>query len=320
MLNMDNSNCIFVDDGAASELFNGAAELELVLQPWERHSYRLISWLEMLQFSARMFFWCGLYLRTIKNECILDSIPVAANQKILNVARDLSDTSRSRALIALRHVEAEFRKIGLRISADAVKDIVTILENKTDRRNCQWLMDQIGNIERLAERELEGKAFFYVPAERAKFFPRSDDQHIFGSEVAVAFQSATYDIAEAGICLALARGSGCVFHLMRVLEIGLTALGGKFGVSLEHTNWNPAIEEIESKIRGMHKDPTWKAQRDYREQQEFYAQVASHFGILKDAWRNYTMHVRGKYTEEEAELIFENVKAFTQKLAKRLHD
>jgi hypothetical protein len=91
-------------------------------------------------------------------------------------------------------------------------------------------------------------------------------------------------------------------------------------VSLEHTNWAPAIEQIESKIRNMHKDPAWKSLPDCKEQQEFYAQVASHFGILKDAWRNYTMHSRGVYTEEQAERIFDNIESFMQQLATKLHE
>jgi hypothetical protein len=107
---------------------------------------------------------------------------------------------------------------------------------------------------------------------------------------------------------------------MRILEIGLTALGAVFSVSLAHTNWEPAIREIESKIREMHKDPQWKALPDCKEQQEFYAQAASNFGILKDAWRNYTMHIRAKYTETEAEQIYNSVRAFMQKLAERLHE
>ena len=146
------------------------------------------------------------------------------------------------------------------------------------------------------------------------------DQRVFGKAVGDAFPSATYDIAESGACLALDRGTACVFHLMRVLEIGLTVLGAKFGVSLAHTNWAPAIEEIESKIRNMHKDPAWKALPDCKEQQEFYAQAASHFGILKDAWRNHTMHKRGFYTEEQAEHLFLNIKGFMQKLSERLSE
>jgi len=50
----------------------------------------------------------------------------------------------------------------------------------------------------------------------------------------------------------------------------------------------------------MHKDPIWKAKPDYKEQQEFFAQAASHFGVLKDAWCNYTAHARGKYDSNEA--------------------
>ena len=146
------------------------------------------------------------------------------------------------------------------------------------------------------------------------------DPHIFGSAVGNAFPSAMEDIAESGVCLALERGSACVFHLMRVLEIGLTMLGAEFGVSLARTNWAPAIEEIERKIRDMHKDPTRKSFPDCKQQQEFYAQAASHFGILKDAWRNYTMHARGFYTEEQAERIFENTKGLMQKLAEKLHE
>ncbi len=97
-------------------------------------------------------------------------------------------------------------------------------------------------------------------------------------------------------------------------------LGSKFGVSIAHTNWAPALDEIESKIRNMHKDAACKLLPDCKEQQEFYAQAASHFGILKDAWRNYTMHLRGKYTDQEAEDVFVGVRGFMQKLATRLSE
>jgi hypothetical protein len=60
--------------------------------------------------------------------------------------------------------------------------------------------------------------------------------------------------------------------------------------------------------------PTWK------EDEEFYAQAASHFMFLKDAWRNYTAHARGKYTHEEAQAIMMNVRSFMQKLATKLKE
>ena len=67
-------------------------------------------------------------------------------------------------------------------------------------------------------------------------------------------------------------------------------------------------------------DPTGRRLPTVRSSQEFYAQAASHFGVLKDAWRNYTAHARGVYTEEMAEDIFTNVKGFMQNLATRLHE
>lgn len=122
------------------------------------------------------------------------------------------------------------------------------------------------------------------------------------------------DIAEAGACLATLRATASVFHSMRVLERGLAALGAIFGVSLVNTNWGVAIEQIENRIREMHKDATWKLRPDCKALQVKYAQAASTFGILKDAWRNYTMHGHSTYTQEEAEQILLNTRTIMQKL------
>lgn len=274
----------------------------------------------MQYFQAWNFFWCGHRLQFIEQDCLLGSMLVEGDEPICFPTKDLDDKARNKALGSLRRIAEEFSAIGLRITAETTLDLVSELENTSRRRSFQWLMDQVKTIGDLSKKEIKGKAFFYVPEERMKFFPRVGDPHIFGKAVNKAFPSATYDIAESGVCLSLDRGTSCVFHLMRVLEIGLSVLGAKFGVSLAHTNWGPAIEEIESKIRDMHRDAAWKTLPDCKEQQEFYAQAASHFGVLKDAWRNYTMHARGVYTEEGAERIFENVKGFMQKLAERLHE
>jgi hypothetical protein len=47
-----------------------------------------------------------------------------------------------------------------------------------------------------------------------------------------------------------------------------------------------------------------------------FAGIAAYLHHVKDAWRNTTMHPKRTYTEEEAERIFENAKAFMQGLAK----
>jgi hypothetical protein len=273
----------------------------------------------MLQFSAYMFFFCGRTLREVRSDCLIGSIP-DGNAPVLALGRKLDDISINKAKKALAFVEVEFRKIGLVITAETAKEIIEEIDEPVPVKSFQWLIDRVESLEGLADKELNGKCFLYVPAERAKFWPTTSKPNIFGDKVASSFPSASFDIGNSGACLATMASTAAVFHLMRVLEIGLAALGNVFDVSLSHTNWAPAIEEIESRIRGMRQDPMWKALPDCKEQQEFYAQAASHFAILKDAWRNHTMHVRGKYTEAEAERIFETVKAFMQKLAERLHE
>jgi hypothetical protein len=59
---------------------------------------------------------------------------------------------------------------------------------------------------------------------------------------------------------------------------------------------------------------------DWKDQQEFFSQAASHFMIIKDAWRNYTAHARGKYTDDEAETILINVRSFMPKLSGKLYE
>ena len=100
---------------------------------------------------------------------------------------------------------------------------------------------------------------------------------------------------------------------MRSLELGLTAFARIFWVPSDHTNWQTIIQEIEKEIKNMGQNQNKTS--DWRVKQEVYSQIASSFMIFKDAWRNYTAHARGKYTEEEADAIYRNVHAFMKRLA-----
>jgi hypothetical protein len=164
------------------------------------------------------------------------------------------------------------------------------------------------------EKELSLKLFLTMPHDKAKLF----DNPGFGDDTTNAFPSAKYDIQEAARCYAVGRNTACVFHLMRVLEIGLSVIAKQFNVSLDYTNWETIINQVEKAIAATDQAPnrsaTWKDDR------EFYSQCASHFRVVKDAWRNYTAHVRGKYDEQEALDMLGNVRGFMQKLAMRLHE
>lgn len=187
-------------------------------------------------------------------------------------------------------------------------------------------------LRRRVEEDLEEGVLFWVePSKIRMFFARTDDDGqslivlknadaLLSPQIVQKFPSAVQEFEEAVKSFVNDRSTGCVFHLMRALEFGLAALGKIFNVSLEHTNWGPAIEKIESEIREMHNDAKWRTLPDWKDQHEFYSQVASHFGVLKDAWRNHTAHVRSKYDQEDALEILQGVRAFFRKLARRLSE
>ena len=290
-----------------------------VLQPWELAPFGLITWRDMLQFSASSFFWSGRALRANREDCILGCATCLDGQVVFAMPKDLDEEAKQKALERLADVVKQFRGIGLSISADTAKELAEELKGDS-RHSFQWLHDEVRSIERIAEKELRGKFFLYIPPERLRLWPDIKGTCLFGREVIDKFPSAGYDIMCSGLAFGTALSTASVFHLMRVLEIGLSALGNVFDVDLKHTNWEPALKEIEKKIADMRSDPKWKVLPDCKEQQEYYSQAASYFRTVKDAWRNYTMHRRAKYTEEEAEQIFNAVKGFMQKLAERLSE
>jgi len=279
----------------------------------------------MDQFSASVTYWAGQIIESIKRDCIAHAGGGGdrAYSFTSHALYEPIDTKTfTKAVECLPKIEEHCRKIGLEIAADTIQAELLVPMNDVRQRplTYEWLLQHISTIQRLIQREMSTRLFLYVPPDKARYWPRATTPYPFGEVVYKAFPSAHFDIHNASVSIGVGLATAAVFHLMRVLEIVLAALGSKFGVSLAHTNWAPAIEQIESKIREMHKDPTWKALPDCKAQQEYYAQAASYFGIIKDAWRNYTMHARGKYTEQEAEHVYNNVKAFTQKLAERLSE
>lgn len=167
------------------------------------------------------------------------------------------------------------------------------------------------------ENETSLRTFFAVSPERAKYYV-AEGQHLFGDKVEKAFRSTVFDSAEAGRCFALGRYTASVFHLMRVLELGLGVMADRFSISYDHTNWHNVIEGIEKAVRNMGDNLEKKV--DWKDEQEFFSQACSYFMVIKNAWRNYTAHARGKYTDDEAETLIINVRGFMQKLATRLHE
>ena len=218
----------------------------------------------------------------------------------------------------VEQLNGQLKELDLPVSAKKAQQISSMLTDfSPDERSTAWGQIIKGYCEELRERvahELEGKAIYYV----SDHVDLLTETPLFGDQVNEAFPSARYDISEAGHCLALKRPTACVLHLMRALESGLSSLSTALGISLTRKGWDAILNQLEKEIRLRStetSDAKWK-----NEGEQFFAQAATHFRMIKDAWRNHAMHGRDKYTEEEAEVIYGSVRSFMRHLSERLSE
>lgn len=214
------------------------------------------------------------------------------------------------------NMESSCRKVGLRVSAALINGLNEGVRVGAIKMGPSFATDA-ANISNTIRIEMSQSVFMYVPPERASRFNQHDP---FGDDVNKSFPSTSFDLRESGNCFAAARYTACVFHLMRALEIGLVTFAKLFpAVPTDKENWQQIIEKIESEIRAI--PQAQPKPQGWKEKLEQYSQVANSFMFFKDAWRNYTAHARGKYTEDEADAIYRNVRSFMQGLAKMdLHE
>ena len=215
-------------------------------------------------------------------------------------------------------LHGQLKELDLPVSAKKAQQIRSALTDfSPDERSTTWgqiIKDYCDELRERVVHELEGKAIYYV----SDHVELLSDSPPFGDKVEEAFPSARYDISEAGRCLALRRSTACVLHLMRALEFGLVSLATAWDVDHADASWQNIIDRIEKEIglrnKGTHGEK-WK-----NEEEPFFSGAASHFRLIKNAYRNHAMHARSKYTEEEAEDIYDSVRSFMRHLSGRLSE
>lgn len=163
------------------------------------------------------------------------------------------------------------------------------------------------------------KITLILPHDMAKYFDPTSP--LFGSGVSSQFPSAAYEIEEAAKCLAVGRSTAAVFHLMRVMEVGIYAVARCLGipdpVKGSDKNWGKILRKIQDARLSKNNAPNGWA--DPTNAAYFDASHAT-LDAVRNAWRNTTMHVENKYTTEEAENIFVAVRGFMMSLASRMDE
>lgn len=155
--------------------------------------------------------------------------------------------------------------------------------------------------------ELLARRAFMIPTNKVDYY--EPQAPLFGEDIRDRFPSTAFEIDEAGKCFALGRWTACVFHLMRVMEIGIQATARNLGVpdpaKPSERNWGAILRAINEAI----------SQKSPGAEKDFLQSTYALLDAVRNAWRNATMHVENKYIEEEAADIFGAVRGFMRRIA-----
>jgi hypothetical protein len=214
----------------------------------------------------------------------------------------------------LGYVKSECQTLGLTLSVLSADRMVTQLQATLPPTNTEFSR-MVAELRRRILDETSSVLFLQVPARDAPFY---EGQQLFGEEVEACFPSVSLEISEAGKCLALGRNTACVFHLMRVIEVGLRTLASALRIRMKRSQptWNDLIVAVQNRIK-----PTQPKRNLWQKHEVFVAGVATYMGDISRAWRNPLVHkVSVFYSEEDARDIFQSVGAFMCHLATKLDE
>jgi hypothetical protein len=198
----------------------------------------------------------------------------------------------------------------------AIKELRAHLVARKVKVTYKTLPDWISDIGVTLRRELQLMKTFCIQTTKEHYF--ESDFLTFGDNFKTGFASAVFEIDEAGKCHALGRSTATVFHLMRAMEIGVRAIARSLSipdpVKPSERNWGKILETIKSSMDEKAKAKSWKG-----EDAALFADMYVSLDAIRVAWRNTTMHVENKYTDDEAEHIYVAVRGFMKRLSARMN-
>ncbi|MGA9008747.1 MAG: hypothetical protein WB495_18165, partial [Xanthobacteraceae bacterium] len=229
----------------------------------------------------------------------------------------LDEISRESVLSRLRAFPQYLDVLGAPITTLATQEAeVSIGQPYANWGSVRKSFDDITNSLR---RELSLISVLIIEQKWQRYFV--PDEPLFGADFAAKFKTiGAYELDEAAKCLALGRSTASAFHLMRLLEIGIRAMARCLKIpdplKPAERNWAIILKHIWD---GTEKKWPTTAARMAGDGALFESLYAS-LDAVKNPWRNETIHVEKKYTDDEAEHIFVAVKGFMKLLASRMDE
>ena len=267
-----------------------------VLANWEDQLALISLWEIMQQIRAGFFVHIGGLAQILQ-------LPA-----LFGADDPVEDKFRKQIREVLGGLENDAESFGLSLTAKALKRLFEDLDQE-QYTNAQLKLALQDLIARYQD-ELDDRLFFRVSSSHASYLLTPQEGW---REALDKFPSVFLDVEEASRCFALGRYTASVFHLMRVLEVGLVSLALALQVPTSRSNWGRIIDQIQAEItkRNKAQGATWP-------DQQFYSAAAAQFQFLKDAWRNHVIHRRLSFDEQGARQVYVHVRDFMCHLALKL--
>lgn len=276
--------------------------------PWE--SRRLWSLWDMLEFNARDFYAATTHLTEMAAWL---SAKRSDTDSDFHADAPLDDEDRRFAMRALIGLSHHLAVLGARVTSMAVVEASGTIGDGS----ATWgsVQTSIKDINRTLSRELSLVMLLSLrPKEQEYFSPK---EPLFGTDVAGKFPSLSYEIEEAGKCLALGRSTAAAFHTIRCLEAAILATSRCLGIpdpiKAADRNWGAMLRLIKTDIDRRWPTNTNRLSGDGQTFDELYGSIAG----MQNPYRNATMHLEKTYTEEDAEHLFAVVRGLTKHVASR---
>jgi hypothetical protein len=126
-------------------------------------------------------------------------------------------------------------KLGAGIEIDSsLREQIARLKDDVGKENCQVsaivIKTRLDSIIEGIQNNLNLRRFMYVPKDQAEYW---ENPELFGEDFLIASpKQGLMEMMEAGCCFAAGRWTACVFHSMRVAELGLRRLAKGLRVTI----------------------------------------------------------------------------------------
>lgn len=216
--------------------------------------------------------------------------------------------------ISLREHAEQLAEMGLRTTKGAVLDLAGSIECYGPYND---LADaKVGFVCRTLHLETDGLKFLHVENEDLY----NKGAQLFSPDMSIKYPNASYEIDEACKCLALERGTACMFHLMRTMELSVRATAKCLQIPdpikpSDHA-WGPIQKTIDDAMKI--KWPTAASRQSG--DGAIFDSINAMLAAVRSPWRNPTMHIDKVYTTQQAGDVLDAVRGFMRVVISRFDE